>query len=152
MPAMGMLDHEDFRRIALALDGVIESSHMSHPDFRAHGRIFVTLQHDRAWGGLMLTPEQQRRLLADYPGSFKPAAGAWGLGGATLVHIAGVEEEVLGEAITLAWQNAAAKAGARAAASKNSRKTTKQSVVKKATAKKATAKKKTAKKKTTRKR
>jgi hypothetical protein len=34
---------EDFRRIALSLDGVEERSHMGSPDFRAGGRIFATL-------------------------------------------------------------------------------------------------------------
>ena len=83
---------------------------MGHPDFRAHGRIFVTLQHDRTWGGLMLTPEQQKRFLSDHPDSFKPAAGAWGASGSTLVHLPSVDEEMLGEAVTLCWQNAAEKA------------------------------------------
>lgn len=100
---------KDFRRIALGFDGALESSHMGHPDFRAHGRIFVTLQHDRAWGGLMLTPDQQQRFMKDDPGSFKPAAGAWGVGGATLVHLPSVDEEALGAAITMAFQNAAAR-------------------------------------------
>src|SRR3954466_14802651 len=109
-----MSSEKDFRRIALALDGVVESAHMGHPDFRAHGRIFVTLQHDRAWGGLMLTPAQQKQLMQDDPDAFKPAAGAWGLAGATLVHLPGVDEEVLGEAITLCWKNAVAKKAARA--------------------------------------
>jgi len=98
-----------FRRIALALDGAFESAHMGHPDFRAHGRIFVTLQHDPLWGALMLTPAQQQQFIKDYPESFKPAAGAWGAGGSTLVHLPSVDEETLGEAITLAYQNAAAK-------------------------------------------
>ena len=108
-----MPTEKDFRRIALGLDGAFESSHMGHPDFRAHGRIFVTLQDDRAWGGLMLTPDQQKRFLSDDPQSFKPAAGAWGAGGSTLVHLPSVEEEALGEAITMAFQNAAAKAAAK---------------------------------------
>jgi hypothetical protein len=101
-----MPSEKDFRRIALGLDGALESSHMGHPDFRAHGRIFVTLQHDRAWGGLMLTPEQQTRFIKDCPDSFKPAAGAWGVAGATLVHLPSVDEEALGEAITMSWTNA----------------------------------------------
>jgi hypothetical protein len=105
-----MPSERDFRRIALGLDGAVESAHMGHPDFRAHGRIFVTLQHDRAWGGLMLTPEQQKRFLSDYSESFKPAAGAWGASGSTLVYLPSVDEEVLGEAVTLCWQNAAEKA------------------------------------------
>jgi hypothetical protein len=95
----------DFRRIVLGLEGTIESSHMGHPDFRANGRIFVTLQHDPTWGGLMLTPDQQQRFLDDYPEAFKPAAGAWGRAGSTLVHLPSVSEDVLGEAVTLAWQN-----------------------------------------------
>jgi hypothetical protein len=123
--------------MALALDGAIESAHMEHPDFRAHGRIFATIQHDPQWGGLMLTPEQQKLLLRDHPDSFKPAAGAWGASGATLVHFGSLEEETLGEALTLAWQNAAARASGRAAATKNLKKTTKK------TTKKNTARKRT---------
>src|SRR4051812_13178434 len=64
------MTQNDFRRLALALDGVVESAHMGHPDFRAHGRIFATIQHDPQRGALMLTPEQQHRLLRDYPGAF----------------------------------------------------------------------------------
>jgi hypothetical protein len=104
---------KDFRRMALALDGAFESAHMGHPDFRAHGRIFATIQHDPQWGGLMLTPEQQQRFLRDHRDAFKPAAGAWGVSGATLVEFARVEEEALGEALTLCWQNASAKAAAK---------------------------------------
>ncbi len=100
---------KDFRRISLSLDGALESAHMGHPDFRANGRIFATIQHDPQWGGLMLLPEQQQRFLRDYPGAFKPAAGAWGAAGATLVHFASLDEDTLGEALTLCWQNAYAK-------------------------------------------
>jgi len=38
-----------FRRIALGLDGAIESEHMGHPDFRANGKIFTTIQHEPEW-------------------------------------------------------------------------------------------------------
>ena len=43
---------DDFRDIALALDGAIEGAHMGHPDFRANSRIFASLRADRhasAW-------------------------------------------------------------------------------------------------------
>src|SRR6476646_4467445 len=59
MPANSMHAAKDFRCIVLGLEGAIESAHMGHPDFRANGRIFATLQHDPTWGALMLTPEQQ---------------------------------------------------------------------------------------------
>src|SRR5262245_45035219 len=121
-----MASVKDFRRMALDLDGAFESAHMGHPDFRAHGRIFATIQHDPQWGGLMLTPEQQARFLRDQPSAFKPAAGAWGASGATLVHFGSVDEDTLGEALTLCWQNAAAKS----AAKKNTKKPTNRSKTK----------------------
>ena len=50
----------DFRRIALSLEGAVEGSHMGQPDFRVGGRIFATLASaDQGYGNLMLTPEQQ---------------------------------------------------------------------------------------------
>ena len=45
------MDAEDFRRIALSLDGAEESSHMGAADFRVGGRIFATLaSHGKATG------------------------------------------------------------------------------------------------------
>ena len=95
--------------MALGLQGVVEQSHMDHPDFRAFGRIFATLTHDETRGMVSLTPDQQARVLADHPGMFVPAAGAWGRGGSTMVELQQADGEVVGEAMTLAWQNAAAK-------------------------------------------
>jgi hypothetical protein len=106
---------EEFRRIALGMKGAEESAHMGHPDFRVHNRIFATLHHDRGFGGLMLAPDQQQKFLREYPDAFEPAPGAWGRAGATTVRLAGVLEEALGEAMTLAWQNISAKALSRPA-------------------------------------
>ena len=95
----------DFRRMALGMDGAVEGAHMGHPDFRVNNRIFATLHPDRAFGGLALTPDQQERFLRAHPDAFEPASGAWGRAGATTVRLAPVQEEALGEAMTLAWQN-----------------------------------------------
>ena len=100
---------KDFRRIALAMDGAAESSHMNHPDFRVNGKIFATIHQDNQQGMVSLTPEQQERLMREHPGMFHPAAGAWGRGGSTMVTFAKANEEVVGEAMTLAWQNLARK-------------------------------------------
>jgi hypothetical protein len=100
---------DDFRRMALALDGVIESAHMGHPDFRVGKRIFATLHTGDRFGMVGLTPEQQRELIDDHPATFSPEAGAWGRGGSTRVHLSAAEREVVGEALTLAWQNAVRK-------------------------------------------
>lgn len=105
-----------FRRIALALNGAEEHAHHGHPDFRVGGRIFATLGYpDRHWGALNLTPDQQRTRVSDYPDAFVPAKGKWGEQGATTVRLDAIDEETLGEALTLAWQNTVAKGPARAA-------------------------------------
>ena len=48
----------DFRRLALGLDGVVEASHMNHPDFRVGGKIFATLQPGLKKGMVALSPEE----------------------------------------------------------------------------------------------
>ena len=95
----------DFRRMALGMEGAVEGAHMGHPDFRVNNRIFATLHHDREFGMVSLTPDQQAQFMRAYPGAFAPESGAWGRAGSTRVRLASVHEETLGEAVTLAWQN-----------------------------------------------
>jgi hypothetical protein len=111
-----------FRRIALALEGAVEGAHFGHADFRVGNRIFATLGYpDRSHGMVSLTPEQQRAHLREHPKSFLPVKGKWGEQGATLVHLRSADEETLGEALTLAWQNAVAKAPTRGSKKKSVR-------------------------------
>lgn len=101
-----MMTIKDFRRIALGLEGAVEGAHMGHPDFRAHGRIFASIQSAER-GMVKLTPDQQAAFMAANPSAFVPESGAWGRQGCTRVLVAEVDEETLGEAMTLAWRNAA---------------------------------------------
>ena len=99
------MNAQRFRHIALALDGAIEGAHMGHPDFRVNNRIFATLHHDRAFGMVTLTPDQQEECMHAHPDAFAPESGAWGRAGCTRVRLASVDEKTLGEAVTFAWQN-----------------------------------------------
>jgi hypothetical protein len=92
-----------FRKIALALDGVVEGAHMGHPDFRRNGRIFATLRADGRHGMVKVAPADQRELVHAHPDGFAPENGAWGLQGCTRVTLPAVDEETLGEVLTLAW-------------------------------------------------
>jgi uncharacterized protein YdhG (YjbR/CyaY superfamily) len=103
----GPVNAQAFRRMALGLKGVVEGSHMGHPDFRADGRIFASLQADGKRGMVTLTPEQQQALVQEHPAAFEPAAGAWGRQGCTMVRLDSVDADTLGEALTLARQRAA---------------------------------------------
>jgi hypothetical protein len=90
------------------MEGAVEGAHMGHPDFRVNGRIFATLHPDLESGMVKLTPEQQEALVRAHPSAFAPENGAWGRQGCTAVRIAAVDDEALGEAITLAWRTLAA--------------------------------------------
>jgi hypothetical protein len=103
-----------FRKLAVSFSGVIEGSHMNHPDFRVNGKIFATLQ-DVDRGMIKLTPEQQAQFIAEYPDIFTPESGAWGRQGCTRVFLRGADAESVGEAMTLAWQLATAAAAGKTA-------------------------------------
>src|SRR3984893_8026816 len=95
----------DFRLIAVGMEGAVEGAHMGHPDFRVNNRIFATLHDDRAFGMVKLTADQQEQFISAHPDASAPESGAWGRAGCTRVRLASVHEEALGEAVTLAWQN-----------------------------------------------
>ena len=104
------MDANDFRRIALRLEGAEESSHMGSPDFRVGGRIFATLaSQSQGYGNLMLTPEQQAAFVEEAPELFLPVHGGWGRNGATHIRLATANEDVVAGALRAAWQIRVAK-------------------------------------------
>lgn len=107
---------DDFRDIALALDGASEGAHMGHPDFRANNRIFASLRADATTGMVKLTPEQQAVFLADHAAMFTPSPGAWGRGGCTDVVLARARVPAVRAAMQLAWEAVMAKPRPRALA------------------------------------
>jgi len=99
------MNAEDFRRIALSLQGAEEGSHMGAADFRVGGRIFATLASEaKGYGNLMLEPEQQAAFLEDRPDVFLPIAGGWGRMGMTHIRLAEATEDVLRGSLITAWQ------------------------------------------------
>jgi hypothetical protein len=100
-----MTTEDDFRRIALSLEGAVESSHMGSPDFRVGGHIFATLaSRAQGFGNLALTPEQQAQFVEELPDVFLPVSGGWGRMGMTHVRLAAATEDVLAGALQTAWQ------------------------------------------------
>lgn len=96
---------DDFRRLALSLEGAEESSHMGAADFRVGGRIFATLASERqGFGNLMLTPEAQAELVGEMPEVFLPVKGGWGKSGATHMRLAESTEDLMAGALRMAWK------------------------------------------------
>jgi hypothetical protein len=106
-----------FRKLALAFPGAEPSEHMGHPDFRVGGKVFATLGYpDRKWAMVRLTPDQQEMYMGMEPEVFVPAAGAWGLRGATCVRLEGAPVGLVRDALGAAWENTTPKPKARAGA------------------------------------
>jgi hypothetical protein len=96
---------DDFRRIALSLEGAEEGSHMGSPDFRVGGRIFATLAAQaQGYGNLMLTPELQAGFVAEAPDIFIPIHGGWGRNGATHLKLSAANEDLVYGALQTAWK------------------------------------------------
>ena len=99
---------EGFRKLALSLPEVIESSHMNHPDFRVGKRVFATLGYPgHEWGMVKLTPLQQSQFTAAFPTPFVPVPGKWGAGGSTNVRLRLATVRDLRPAMFEAWRNVA---------------------------------------------
>jgi hypothetical protein len=96
----------DFRTLALKLPGAVESEHMKHPDFRRMGKVFATLDYpEKGWGMVKLTPGQQRSYLRRAPGVFRPANGAWGKSGSTVIRLESASKTTIKDALTAAFAN-----------------------------------------------
>ena len=95
---------DQFREIALSLNGVAEGSHMKHPDFRANGRIFASLHSGETTGMVKLTPDEQAEFMRLKPAMFVPSAGAWGRQGCTNVILAKADARTLKQAMALALE------------------------------------------------
>lgn len=101
---------EQFRQLASSLPEVAEGAHMDHPDFRIRNKIFATLGHpDGECGMVKLTAQQQAVLVHAHPDIFQPVKGAWGRKGATSVRLKHATDDVVHQAMTMAWRNTAPK-------------------------------------------
>ena len=96
---------DGFRKLALSLPDASEGEHMDHPDFRVRGKIFATIHPDDTWGVVMLTPSQQRQVVAADPEVFVPVKGGWGRRGATQIRLKSVTSPAARAALRQAWHN-----------------------------------------------
>ena len=99
----------EVRRLTLGLPDAVESADMDHPDFRVGGKIGASLGPKGDWGMVKLTPDQQAPLVRGEPDVYKPAAGAWGAKGATIVTLETADWEGVRTVLRIAWRNTAPK-------------------------------------------
>lgn len=92
----------EFRKLALSMPQALESQHMDHPDFRVRGKIFASLGPQEEWGMVKLTPAEQAWYVRTAPEAFRPAAGAWGRGGSTIVQLERADNLLVRQALAAA--------------------------------------------------
>lgn len=96
---------EAFRKLALALEGVEERSHMGHPDFRVRGKIFASLaDEDETQAMVKLSLDDQERFVEAMPALFEPCAGAWGRAGATYLRLPKARAATAKKALKCAYE------------------------------------------------
>lgn len=91
------------RALALALPGTTEAPHFSRIAFRVGGKVFATLNPHGDDLNLMLTPELQAEIIADWPVITAPVAGGWGRMGATTVHLDRANAEETAALLKRSW-------------------------------------------------
>ena len=99
-----MVSTETARKIALSLPGTEEKDHFGMPSFRAHNRIFATLRIAEHLMMVKLTIIDQSVFHSFDATIFYPVPNKWGLGGATFVDLDKVREDMLTDALKLAWE------------------------------------------------
>jgi hypothetical protein len=100
-----MATAEEFRRLALALEGATEAPHGDRTAYRAR-RIFATLSPDGATASLKLAPDEQELKCLLQPAAFAAVPNRWGAQGWTALRLDAVDRVELQSALELAWRHA----------------------------------------------
>jgi hypothetical protein len=104
-----MVSVADFRKLALALEGVTEEPHFERTSFRAIKKIVATLDVKSQLVCLMLDENQQSVFCAFDSSVIYPVPNKWGKQGATYVELKLVRKDMLSDALTEAYKKATAK-------------------------------------------
>jgi hypothetical protein len=96
---------DDFRRIALSLEGASEAPHFDRAAFRV-ARTFATLAVDQQTANLKFAPDEQEFKSMLAPEAFSPLDNAWGRQGWTVARLSALSEAELRAALEMAWRHA----------------------------------------------
>lgn len=95
----------DLRRLALALDGVVEAPHFDRVAFKV-ARTFATLAADGLTANVAFTPDEQEFNCMLAPTAFRKLPNAWGERGWTVATLANLDTDELARALETAWRHA----------------------------------------------
>lgn len=102
-----MINADSFRDFALQLPETVEEPHFKLTSFRVGKKIFSTLNPPENRGTLRFSSEMQHIFCAVSKGAIYPVPNKWGQYGWTNVNLPEVEEELLKDALLIAWREVA---------------------------------------------
>jgi hypothetical protein len=95
------------RKLALALEGAIEVTHVDRPAFRTKRKIFATLPPDEPVVNLMFDPPTQKFFCEQAAGVIEPLPGGWGRMGMCRCNLKAADETLVHSALKAAHALAA---------------------------------------------
>lgn len=104
-----MITPLQFQELALSFAETELAQHFEKIAFKKNKKIFATVDPSSKVAMVKLTPEQQSVYML-LPGNiFYPATGAWGKQGYTLFNLQQINQKMLKELLSIAWENISSK-------------------------------------------
>lgn len=94
-----------FRKLVLALEGVLEVPHMERAAFRTKRKIFATLGADERVNLVVHPADKRDALLDSFPEAIH-SLGGWTRLGYVGIDLAAIDDDLLRELVTDAWRDA----------------------------------------------
>lgn len=98
-----MIDINKFRIMALSFENTEEKPHFDATSFRIGGKIFASLEIEKAKACLKFTVEDQTEFCT-FDKAIYPVDNHWGKSGWTYIDINEIREELLTEALETAYK------------------------------------------------
>lgn len=98
-----MIDTETFRQLALSFANTVEKPHFDSTSFRVNGKIFASLEIDKAKACLKFSPDEQQEFCS-FDKAIYPVDNHWGKSGWTYIDINKISEDLLADALSCAYK------------------------------------------------
>jgi hypothetical protein len=99
-----MATAEDFRSVALSLEGTVEAPHFDRRAFKAR-RIYATLAPDGLTANIRFSTDEQEFRCMLQPEAYRKIANKWGAAGWTTMILSALTLADLSSALASAWRN-----------------------------------------------
>lgn len=98
-----MIDTETFRQLALSFADTVEQPHFEATSFRINGKIFASLEIEKAKACLKFSLDDQQQFCS-FDKAIYPVDNHWGKSGWTYIDISKIREDLLVDALSSAYK------------------------------------------------